>query len=322
MSGRKNRDHIYIEPEADGAEKLYFPLAQSHASNSLQKKLTSKIEDPEQCDLIGNATIIYDDIRLYINDYRQRDGVSQSAAMLLDSLMIMATIDGLRSTLVRLPINEYMAIRGLKNVKEARAQARRDIDALERVKFEYRGTGRQREQWLKVSISGGTVGQTHRGDILFRFNEDFFDIFKVSERNKYIFMYFPREALYGNIRCHPHKYWLARKISEHKRMNLGKSNEDIISVATLLDACPTLPTYEEVMATGRAVRQRILSPFERDLDALRNSFAWEYIGLNEADMDYKSFVKATIKISWVAYPDTTNLGEEKAKRSKRAKKRG
>ena len=80
-------------------------------------------------------------------------------------------------------------------------------------------------------------------------------------------MYFPQEALRGNIKKNPWKYWLARKISEHKRMNIGKPNEDTISVQTLIDACPNYPTYEKVMSEDRAIRRRIIEPFERDLDA-------------------------------------------------------
>lgn len=231
--------------------------------------------------------------------------------------MITATQNGLQSTLVKLPLREYMNMRGLKDEKETRAQVKRDIDALERVSFEYKGTGKQRGVWLKIHISGGTVGQIKNGDIIFRFNQDFFDSFKVSEKTSYLYMYFPREALQGNIRQHPHKYWLARQISTHKRMNLGKPNEDIIGVKTLIDACPNMPTYEDVMALNRNFLQHIIEPFERDMDALNETLSWHYNNSEEGPQDYKTFMESTVKIQWRYYPNTKQLEDTRAKWSKK-----
>jgi len=277
-----------------------------------------KIADPAQFDLFGNGTVASSDFRLFIRGYQELiNGVNQSAAMLLDSLMITATHDGLQSTLVNLPLKEYMNMRGLKDEQETRAQVKRDIDALERVSFEYKGTGKQCGAWLKVSIAGGTVGQIKNGDIIFRFNQDFFDSFRVSEKTRYLYMYFPREALQGNIRQHPHKYWLARKISEHKRMNLGKPNEDIIGVDTLIAACPNMPTYEEVMAGSRHVTKLIIEPFERDMDELNPSLSWHYTDSEEGPQDYQSFMAATVTIQWHYYPNTMKLEDGKAKRKKK-----
>jgi hypothetical protein len=318
ISSPSKSPHIDIytpRPETD-----YYLLAQSHTSNQLQKKITMRIADPAQFDLFGNGTIASSDFRLFIRGYQELvSGVNQSAAMLLDSLMITATQDGLQSTLVNLPLKEYMNMRGLKDEKETRTQVKRDIDALERVSFEYKGAGKQKRSWLKISISGGTVGQIKNGDIIFRFNQDFFDSFRVSEKTRYLYMYFPREALQGNIKQHPHKYWLARKISEHKRMNLGKSNEDIIGVDTLIAACPNMPTYEEIMQGDRAISRRIIEPFERDMDELNQSLLWYYTNSDEGPQDYQSFMAATVTIQWHFYPDTKKLEEGKAKREKKQK---
>lgn len=294
----------------------FYLLAQSPATNTLAKKLTTKITNPSQLDMYGNGKVEAEDFRLFVRGYGELvNGVNQSAAMLLDSLMITATRDGLQSTLVKLPLKEYMAMRGLKDEKEIRAQVKRDIDALERVSFEYKGIGKQKNAWLRVSIAGGTVGQLKNGDIIFRFNQDFFDSFRASEKTKYLYMYFPREALQGNIRQNPYKYWLARKISEHKRINLGKPNEDIISVKTLVESCPNFPTYDEVMATDRAITRRMIEPFERDMDVFSEAFTWEYT--TEQPDSYQTFIEAMIHVRWLNYPDTTKLKSEKAKSKKR-----
>ena len=57
-------------------------------------------------------------------------------------------------------------------------------------------------------------------------------------------------------------------------MNIGKNNEDIISVKALLSDAPYIPSYEKVMKTGRQLNQRIIEPFERDMDALSETLCW------------------------------------------------
>ena len=327
MSDNKNKDKLQNPPApqilkqpiaTEPPKEGFYLLAQSHSSNKLSKKLTERMADPAQFDLYGNGSITEKDFRLFIKGYAQLvNGVKQSAAMLLDSLMIAATENGLQDTLVTLPLRQYMDMRELSDEKEIRKQIKSDIDALERISFEYKGIGKQRGAWLKVSIAGGTVGQIKNGDIIFRFNQDFFESFKVGAGNRYLYMYFPREALQGNIRANPWKYWLARKISEHKRMNIGKPNEDVIGVQTLIDACPNFPTYEEVMRGNRNVTARIIDPFERDLDALSPTLSWEYQGLEENPESYQEFIAANVVIHWSAYPDTPRLEAGKKKRAKR-----
>jgi hypothetical protein len=315
MASVRERTPVYIAPATrpQGVEEQqdFYLLAQSHSSNKLAKQLTKHIADTAQFDFYGNGTIIDKDFKLFIKGYRELvNGVNQSAAMLLDSLMIAATQNGLQSTLITLPLREYMEMRELKDEKEIRAQVKRDIDSLERISFEYRGIGKQRGAWLKVSIAGGTVGQIKNGDIIFRFNQDFFDSFRTGNY-KYIYMYFPREALRGNIKQHPHKYWLARKIAEHKRMNLGKPNEDIISVRTLINACPHFPSYT------KRVTERMITPFERDMDELNESLSWHYTDMEEGPKDYQAFINATVTINWRYYPTMQGIEDGKAKKARK-----
>ena len=313
----RNGNFAVILPRRDrrGEEPQYYHmLVQGKASNKLQKRITQKIADPAQLDLYGHGSIIEADFKLFIRGYKEIATVKQTAAMLLDSLMIQATKEGLQNTLVRLPLQDYMAMRGLKDEKEARAQVKQDINALERVSFEYKGIGKQKDAWLRISIAGGTVGQIKNGDIIFRFNQDWFDSFK--ESGKLMFMQFPREALQANVKYHPYTYWLARKLAEHKRMNIGKPNEDVISVNTLIAACPNFPSYEDVITGNRAVNRRIIEPFERDMDVLKQSLTWHYIEA-EPPTDYKSFIAATIAVRWNAYPITKELEAAKVKRARR-----
>ena len=304
-----------LEQKLEEQKNKFYPLAQNHASNKLQKTLTKQINNKTQIDLLGNGSIVGDDFKLFIKGYSELiNGVKQSAAMLLDCLMIKATETGLQDTLVELPLKDYMTMRKLKDKKEARKQIKEDLTALERISFEYKGTGKNKGIWLKVHISGGTTGQIKNGDIVFRFNQDFYDSFKAGERNKHLYMYFPREALQYNSKYNPWTYWLARKISEHKRMNLGKPNEDTISVKTLINACPDFPTYES-LGKAKQVNKRIIESFERDLDALNETLTWEYKDLAETQNNYTDFINANIIINWKDYPDLPKLKENKRKQA-------
>ena len=110
-------------------------------------------------------------------------------------------------------------------------------------------------------------------------------------------MYFPIEALQGNINANPYKYWLARRISEHKRMNLGKSNEDVISVKTLIEACPNYPKYEDVRESNRRLTHRLIKPFERAMNTLIGAFSWDYC--KDHPKNYEEFISAKVKITWI-----------------------
>jgi len=75
--------------------KYYHMLVQGKTSNKLQRKITERITNPTQINVYGHGEIIGSDFKLFIRGYSELiSGVKQSAAMLLDSLMIKATSEG------------------------------------------------------------------------------------------------------------------------------------------------------------------------------------------------------------------------------------
>lgn len=305
----------------DIKKNKYFIIAQSAATNALAKQITVKITDAMQLDMWGNAEIIGPSLKLFILGYRnliEKGGINQSAARLLDCLVIIATTHGLQNTIIRLPLKEYMSMRGVSDIKEARAQVNRDLDALWRVSFEYKGIGKHRNEWFKARLCDA-VGVIKNGEIVFSFAPTFFNSLKINDNGSAAFMHFPREALTKSIKYNPFSYCLARKMAEHKRMNRGRPNENIIAVKTLIEACPNFPTYQEVAAGNRGIAQRIIAPFERDMDALTETISWHYAGIEESPADYASFIAATVVIIWKNYPDTGKLAVQKTKRERKKK---
>lgn len=112
-------------------------------------------------------------------------------------------------------------------------------------------------------------------------------------------------------------------------MNVGKKNEDVIAVKTLLAATPNIPSYDVVMAKDRALSRRIIEPFERDMNALKDTLTWTYCHsssqplTNEelSNFSYQIFIKLLIKIDWKSYPDQTARLKRKAERIGQARQR-
>ena len=101
-------------------------------------------------------------------------------------------------------------------------------------------------------------------------------------------------------------------------------NENIISVATLLNSTRSIPTKEMVEDLNRNTVARIIEPFERDMNALQEIFDWHYCHPHSGgkeltdeeleNLDFDTFSKLMIKIDWKDYPDQTERLERQAKR--------
>jgi hypothetical protein len=109
-------------------------------------------------------------------------------------------------------------------------------------------------------------------------------------------------------------YPLGRKLLLHNSIdnNRRKGTANIISVTSLLAVCPTIPTYGQVMSTGRQLEQRIKAPFENALNALP-FICWEYsnskgVALTDEQLaatDYKTFTELYILFEVIDAPDQT-----------------
>lgn len=305
-SGIKNK------PAAQIAENLiedYHKIAQNAVTNKFMARFSERKVGFQT--LFGGAGKYEEKtLRIMIEQYSQLlAGVRTSAVKLLDCLQIKATEKSLSDTLVVLPLDEYMEMRGLKDKKEARKQIKNDFTAIDSTYLEHKnGHG-----WLRVHISGGTSG-VKNGKIVFRFNTEYFELLKLSGA-KYLYMYYPQIALKLNDSYNPYSYFLCRRISEHKRMNLGKSNENIIRVETLLMNCANYPLYEDIVKDGGHLTKEFIEPFERDMDALNSVFNWQYQDGQPAT--YEEFWYSNVIINWHNYPDTNTLVANKTKRTRR-----
>ena len=104
-------------------------------------------------------------------------------------------------------------------------------------------------------------------------------------------------------------------------MNYFKKNSDTISVKTLLECTPELPTYDEVISGDRAIARRIIEPFERDLNELEDVLKWEYCHSNGTPLtddeidnfNYHIFYNLMLRIKWIDYPELQKKTKSKKK---------
>lgn len=279
-------------------------IRQGKATNQLTK-ISDKGRNTEYNDITGEARIKSGDITVFIDEYNEiAKGLSPTTYRLLDALTVQFTSTGASSTTIQLPLVDYMDRCGLKDVKTARAQVKAELDTLYNISIEWRDKANGKQQDYAKTRICDSVG-IKKGIILFNLTPAFYSYLS----NTHIMPY-PKQLYRINAKYNPHSFYFLRRISEHKNMNKGKSNEDIIAVRTLLECAPEMPLYEDLAAVGK-ISERIIEPFERDMDNLSDTLSWEYCHRNGAalkeeelqGMNYALFSTLMIKTTWKEYPD-------------------
>ena len=310
-----------ILPTDDREKSTFSTIRQGTATNALTKVKASTKRNTVIDPITGTATITQGSLTITIPDFTELTGFKTSTYQLLDALTVALTESGAKSPVVALSLEEYMAKRGLKDKKEARKQATDDLETLFNAKISFKERRKKGQEQdfhdIRIIDSKGI----RKGIINVSFGTAFYNVLI-----GYPIMPYPAQLWTLNSKRNPNSFYLLRKIAEHKNMNVGKKNEDIIAVKTLLAVAPNLPSYEEVMATGRQLTQRIIEPFERDMDALEDTLTWTYCHSNNspltdeelATLSYETFITLLIKTDWRVYPDQTARLERKAERVEQA----
>lgn len=310
-----------ILPTGEREKSTFSTIRQGTATNALTKIKPSTKRNTIIDTITGTATITQGNLSITIPDFTKLKGFRTSTYQLLDALTVALTETGAKNPVVALSLEEYMKKRGLKDKKETRKQVADDLETLFNAKISFKEKRKKGQEQdfhdIRIIDSKGI----RKGIINVTFGTAFYKILL-----GYPIMPYPAQLWELNSKRNPNSFYLLRKIAEHKNMNVGKKNEDIIAVKTLLAVAPYLPSYEEVMNTDRAISRRIIEPFERDMDALEDTLTWTYCHSNNtpltdeelSSMSYDTFISLLIKIDWKQYPDQTARLERKAKRIEQA----
>lgn len=162
-------------------------------------------------------------------------------------------------TSFRIPLQELLQRRGLKDMKELKRQLTIAAAIIDGMTF----TGQLGDgDFEKIAITQNDTS-IKGGFLSFNINQKFLEGLKTT---KHVVLHDP--AL-EKLPSKGYSYGFARLFEEHKRINAGKPNENRISVLTLLNSAP-YPLYEELEEKGlaRQAGQKIIEPFIRCFDQM------------------------------------------------------
>ena len=310
--------------------KTFSTIRQGTATNALTKVNSILGRNTVIDQFTGAATVTEGDLTITFPHFENIGGLKTSTHRLLDAITVALTESGAKSPTVSLSLAEYMEKCGLKDRKEARKQAKEDLETLFDARISYKEQDRDGQPggFADVRICEAK-GISRDGIISFKFSDTLYQTLLRS-----CIMPYPQQLWRLNSKRNPNSYYFLRKIAEYKNMNVGKASEDIISVKTLLAASPAMPTHRSVAAKDRHFSRSIIEPFERDMNALEDTLVWEYCHSKGAPLtdeelqnfNYELFRTLLLKITWKQYPDQTarleRAEQRKAERAAADKKKG
>lgn len=302
----------------------------------------------------GEGTIIKDSVKITMEN-ANINRLDVSTQQVMDAFTIKLTSDfpyGVNASADQIDkhrgitwtVKDFAEWRGIKDLKEARKQLENGVLSLYGLSLEFDAElilvpeGKSRKKRMKmhhqmrIADHIATPEEKEKiiknGVVCFKFS---FDAAKYL--SKIQIMPYPEALLKINGKLNPHSYYLGRKLCEHHNMNIAKPNANRISVKALTDACPDLPTYESVKEGARQITKRIIEPFERDLDALRDDYEilrkWEYCNkdgkpLTDEQLEaynYDAWINWLVQFKLSCYPDQTERLEEIEQRKAIAEER-
>lgn len=343
------KDEKIYETLADLVVKKETRAKPIEKSNSLMlstfnedvRQLQNKLEEPKQVNMFNQATTFIDKKSKYVvtieNISELEDFISkttykgslvpQSASKLITILMAQLTkvIDTTSQAttqefttnpILAIPLKELAEIEGKSTTKDGlkdlRERTKIDFKILDSVKYTINKGNKG--DFINVGLGANHNGVVN-GIAFFEMRKEFAN--KLISNRLYL-LNLPKELLRTNERRNPYSYHLGREIIYHKRRNV-ENKETIISVRNLYENCLSLPRYENVIKSkDRHVDDRIIKPFERDLDALSNIFTWEYDTPKRkpnANKDYTNFnewLALNIKITWLIDLETDTIAQGRA----------
>ena len=319
-----------ITPTDTAEPKPFTAMLNGTATNKLTN-ISTRSNPPVVDAITGNATIEQGTLKVFIDKYSElTGGLRTSTHKLLDACTIELTKqnnyrgkDEKLNPLVTIPLEHFMELCGIPLTKPSKDKARRkvkeDLDTLYHISLEWTETsGKKTRDFAKMRVCDKVA--LVRGNIVFSFSLDMARYLT----NAYLMQY-PMDLLKVDER-NPNTYHIGKKILLHNSIdnNQRKGTAHILSVKSLLEVCPDIPTYEQVLATDRAIDRRIKAPFETALNSLSTFIRWEYcnskgVPLTEEQLtstDYGTFEKLFIRFEVIGEPDQTARLEARAEEAK------
>lgn len=230
----------------------------------------------------------YSQLKGHISKQKYKNGkVNQTVPKLFEALLIKMSEEGFNSSSIVMTINEFAYLIDRKDKFKLKKVTNLDLQILKNTEIRFY----KKKNYCCYLCDEKTYMDENK--IFFYLSTELFTILK----NQKSFLYYPIELLQKNERTNPNSYLLYKKILSSKRINCGNENrENKIKVKELYGYCTTLPKYEQVIKNGGQVSQRIIMPFERDLNVI-SLFNWKYENTNFRS--FEEWLETTIILYWL-----------------------
>lgn len=233
-------------------------------------------------ELDGSVTIVYDDSTLIFQSLTQYERFRNPLVARLfwaglkkiQDQNPFRQIESIHNVkyIARISLKEYLDLLGKSDEKELRKVLKnRVFPGITNI----RASWDERRKGQKTPENFGVMGlvtdaQVSNGVIEISFNPKF--IFALLKTG--FLLDIPRIYFCTNLKTNPYSSQLCLTIVKFRHMNTGKKNQNIIPFLSLIHGCGI--DIEKATAQNRALRQRVIEPIERDLDALSPFLTWEY----------------------------------------------
>lgn len=269
------------------------PIYNNSATNSFAAMAAKKAPDKIDKYANGKATFNQGAVQMVIEGYNDLLGTLRpSTAKLLDVLAMQLTEQNAFNAKkerikpdVEISLSEYAELKGMTLTKSSkdklRQEASRDLEILRVAALRW-GDKKTKKRTNQPFTNITSSGEVRNSVIYYRFNPDFASLLIGAYA-----AFFPLNLLKLDER-NANLYAVGRKLFEHycNIDNVERGINNIIGVTTILEVCNGMPTYEEVMASDRHIKDRIILPIEKILNTLKEvcGYSWEYCRSKKAPL--------------------------------------
>ena len=208
---------------------------------------------------------------------------------------------------------EYRGYRNLKNQDSLRDRINQDIKTMVQMFLEFddlrfkfdKKTGLTHSYTKRMEMNICSSASVYKKKIIsIVFTPEFIDYYRSLPC-----MNVPKEIFSIDTRKNKNSMTMLWHFANLKNQNKKKSNNGIVSVTNMLNHCSCIPNYDAIKEKGQ-IKQRIIEPFLRDLEALK-SVKWEFVDPNNNVID-KNDIKSVVQFAdlKIRY-DFVNIESEK-----------
>lgn len=256
-------------------------------------------------------------------------GMDTATAQVMDYVnSLFTTGTNQKSSKIEFTVDQYMKDAGprLTSYRYARAKLKKALSNILSLTFSYSGGSKYSKH--DYSFAEMHVYSEYKikrgGDVSITLAPTYHKLLRDSFP-----MPMPKLLFQLNPQTQATAWYILRTLTENKRMNYGKTNADRMKIKYILERCPSLPAYKDVMGKSKDghIRQKIIEPFFASLEALTKAIDYSFIAPDgqpfdyEKELSYETFANSTMVVKkWLDYPDNYMISYNKKRKSKQLHK--